>query len=206
MNETGSLVFQELERSGDLELALTFVTKEFPSVPVSEIRSDVDRLIENLLRRGLLVPGPDHAWQAGGTPVALTAPAASAIPLPRRLFASVCLVAAVLLLRLPFRTVVKAVSALKHRMAGRAASQADGEASVSIVHSVSDHIPLRIACMEVSLAAVLLCAARGRALDWCFGHAADPVGFHSWVEADGQPVRDPREEPITAVYQRIFAI
>lgn len=199
-------MFQELERSGDLDLALAAVTKEFPSVPVSEIRSDVDRLIEDLLERGLLTPSLDHVWQAGGAPVALAAHADMAVSLPRRTLAVVCLLAAVVLLRLPFRTVVKAVATLKRAGASRTASQSDGEVAVSTVHRVSGLVPFRVACMEVSLAAVLLCAAQRRALDWCFGHSADPVSFHAWVEVDGLPLRDPRDEPVTAVYRRIFMV
>jgi hypothetical protein len=71
---------------------------------------------------------------------------------------------------------------------------------------MSKHIPVRVACMEISLASVLLCAMYGRALDWCFGHSADPITFHSWVEADGEPIRDPCDEPISSVYRRIFTV
>lgn len=199
-------MFRELERSGDLDRALTAVVEEFPSVPVSEIRSDVDRLLEGLLRRGLLVPRMDHVWQAGGTPMTLAAPADVAVPLHVRVLATMCVFAAVVLLRFPFRTVIKAVATLKRALVRRGASRAEGEGSVSAVSVVSGRLPFQVACMELSLAAVLWCAIRGRSLDWCFGHSVDPIAFHSWVEVDGKPLRGAREEPVVAVYQRIFSV
>lgn len=206
LNETGGLVFRELRRSGDLELALSALTHEFPSIPVSEMRIDVDHLVSALLTRGLLVPFPHHVWHPGGTPVALPSRRSGEVTLTRQALALLCLLAAIATLRFPFGTVIRFVAALKRAQARRPASQSDGRTSLSAVHRMSGYVPLRVACMEVSLASVLLCALYGRALHWCFGHSLDPIAFHSWVEADGEPVREPGDEPITSVYRRIFAV
>jgi hypothetical protein len=198
------MVFRELERSGDLERALDAVAGEFPSIPVSEIRTDVDRLVSGLLIRGLLVL-PPHVRHAGGTPIALTI-RHDKVAISHRLLAALCLLAAVALLRFPFSTVIRVVTTVRQALARRVASQADGRASVAAVERMSKYAPVRIACMEISLASVLLCALRGRALDWCFGHSADPIAFHSWVEANGEPVLDPADEPIATLYRKVLVV
>ncbi|WP_232837138.1 lasso peptide biosynthesis B2 protein [Lentzea terrae] len=200
------MIFRELKRSGDLELALSSVAHEFPSIPLSEIRTDVDRLVSDLLTRGLLVPSPEHVWHAGGTPVALPSRQSGDVTAIRRVLATLCLLAAIAILRLPFRTTIRFAAAVKRMLARRTATRSDGRKSVSAVHQVGRSVPLRVACLETSLASVLLCALYGQALEWCFGHSLDPIAFHSWVEADGEPVRDPHDEPIDTAYKRIFAV
>jgi len=206
LNESGSMVFRELKRSGDLEMAISTVGSEFPSIPGSEIRADVDRLVSSLLRRGLLIPSAEHVRHAGGSPVALAPRPDGDVTVVRQALAAVCVIAAIVALRLPFRTVIRMVALLKRALARRAASDSDARMAVTTVERVGRHVPARVACMEISLASVLLCTLYGRALDWCFGCSADPIAFHSWVEVNGEPVRAPGDEPITSVYRRVLTV
>jgi hypothetical protein len=49
-------------------------------------------------------------------------------------------------------------------------------------------LPLRIACLERSLAAMLWCGLRRRSVRWCLGVRTPPFAAHAWIEINGQPV------------------
>jgi hypothetical protein len=55
--------------------------------------------------------------------------------------------------------------------------------------------PGRAACLERSLAAVLLAIAVRRRLDWCLGAVPDPYRFHAWVAVAGTPVTAADDDP-----------
>ncbi|WP_423461873.1 lasso peptide biosynthesis B2 protein [Promicromonospora sp. MS192] len=67
----------------------------------------------------------------------------------------------------------------------------EAEQVVSAVRWASNWVPFRVACLEESIAAVLVLAARRRAVTWCHGVAPDPVQFHAWIQIDGSPVAEP---------------
>lgn len=67
----------------------------------------------------------------------------------------------------------------------------EAERVVSAVRWASRWIPFRVACLEESIAAVLVLAARRRHVTWCHGVAPDPVQFHAWIQAHGSPVAEP---------------
>lgn len=47
------------------------------------------------------------------------------------------------------------------------------------------------ACLQRSLATVLLCRMRGVWPTWCAGIRTEPFSAHAWVEVDGQLVGEP---------------
>jgi hypothetical protein len=64
--------------------------------------------------------------------------------------------------------------------------------------------PGRTACLEESIAAVLLLAARRRAVWWCHGIASDPIRLHAWVQTmDGADVGEPAS---TCAYTPVLTI
>jgi hypothetical protein len=46
-------------------------------------------------------------------------------------------------------------------------------------------------CLPRSIAAALLCRARGSWPGWCVGVRTAPFAAHAWIEADGDPVGEP---------------
>lgn len=48
----------------------------------------------------------------------------------------------------------------------------------------------RLACLESSLAFVLLALAKGLSATWCVGVATQPFRAHAWVEISGEPFRE----------------
>jgi hypothetical protein len=66
---------------------------------------------------------------------------------------------------------------------------------VEAVHLAGRWYPGRAACLERSLAAVLMAIAVRRRLDWCLGSVPDPYRFHAWVAVDGEPVAATDDDP-----------
>ncbi|MBD6617650.1 lasso peptide biosynthesis B2 protein [Komarekiella sp. 'clone 1'] len=48
----------------------------------------------------------------------------------------------------------------------------------------------RVACLEFSLAFVLLALTKGLSSTWCVGVTTEPVQAHAWVEINGLPFRE----------------
>ena len=76
------------------------------------------------------------------------------------------------------------------RRGARPATMEQAHAARDAVISVS----LRCAgqgCLQRSIAATLLCRARGAWPTWCTGVRTHPFTAHAWIEADGQPIDEP---------------
>ncbi|KNB52028.1 lasso peptide biosynthesis B2 protein [Streptomyces caatingaensis] len=107
-------------------------------------------------------------------------------PFRDRLAAALGLALALVLLGLPFRHTVRAA-----RWARRAGRRPLGperaEALVSAVRHTGRMWPVRAACMETSLGAMLAAALLGRRLDWCLGvrFSPPPTAYHAWAALSG---------------------
>ena len=113
---------------------------------------------------------------------------------------------ALVLLRLPCHTTVKCFSFVKRRLAKWAMTQPEALQVLAAAKRVSRYHPGRVACLELSLTAALATALRGGSVQWCLGVAGDSQSFHAWIEADGEPVTDPFDDPIPPTYQRVLAV
>lgn len=103
-----------------------------------------------------------------------------------------CAVARIAARSVRFDRLVTVVRATAARLP--AADRDRAAAVLAAVDTGSELLPLRIACLERSLAAVLLAAVRGRALSWCYGaRPRPPLLLHAWIEVDGHPVGEPAE-------------
>ncbi|MGW7579247.1 lasso peptide biosynthesis B2 protein [Streptomyces sp. NPDC054765] len=100
-----------------------------------------------------------------------------------RCTAAAGLALALVLLRLPFRHIARAVR-FARRTGRRPLTAAQAEALVEAVRHTSRLWPGRAACMETSLGAVLAAALLGRRLHWCVGvrFSLPPVEYHAWAE------------------------
>lgn len=116
-------------------------------------------------------------------------------PVRRTVLALACLLAADALLRCSFRRSVALVqrsraSWCRSELPARQASQV-----VEAVRQAARWYPGRAACLERSLAAVLLAMAARRRLDWCIGAVPDPYRFHAWVSVGGAVVPAADDDP-----------
>jgi hypothetical protein len=74
----------------------------------------------------------------------------------------------------------------------RPATPRQATQAVEAVRRAAWRSPGRTACLEESVATVLLLAARRLAVVWCHGVAADPVRLHAWVQTwDGTTAAEP---------------
>ncbi|MEV2277055.1 lasso peptide biosynthesis B2 protein [Nocardiopsis sp. NPDC049922] len=71
------------------------------------------------------------------------------------------------------------------------ATVTEAERAVHAVRGLGLFSPVRVACLEESVAAVLTLAALGRGARWCHGAIGDPIRLHAWIEAEGFPVAEP---------------
>jgi hypothetical protein len=64
--------------------------------------------------------------------------------------------------------------------------------AVRAVRHAARIVPARFACLEESVAAMVLLAAAGTRAAWCHGIASDPVRLHAWIAArTGDPIEEP---------------
>ncbi|HSD56132.1 MAG TPA: lasso peptide biosynthesis B2 protein [Candidatus Saccharimonadales bacterium] len=64
----------------------------------------------------------------------------------------------------------------------------------------------RLACLESSYASALALALKKRHVDWHVGASFYPVGYHSWIEAEGTPVRTSTEGEVVGDFQSFFSL
>lgn len=218
LNATAGDFWRAWGTGAGFEEGLRVVAARYPHVPADALRADAERLMGEFIGRGLLTaadvpaagttaPG-SLSLTVGGEAVMAEAAVPAAVPRPgwRHGGPALCaLAAACLLVRCSsFRTQLALVRAARH-LGRRAAVSGEAAAVVAAVDWAVRRYPGRAACLEQSLAAVLVAAARGRRLDWCLGALADPYRFHAWVEAEGRPVPALDDPRLPSGYVRLFS-
>ncbi|GAA2334512.1 lasso peptide biosynthesis B2 protein [Streptomyces kunmingensis] len=117
----------------------------------------------------------------------------------------VALLGALLLIRLPLRTVSRTVSWTARTWCRREATPEQASASLAAVRRATRWYPGRAACLELSLATLGVLAITGRRVEWCIGTADDPYRFHAWVEAQGVAIASPDEYGHTE-FRRVLGV
>jgi hypothetical protein len=206
LNPTAGDLWRSWESGAGFEAGVAAVASRYPDVPPDSIRADAERLARDLSSRDLINASP---LRTTGDAATMAEPGAGSIgPRPGwfRLFAAmVFVVAASLLLRCSFRVPFALVRASRGRWCRRASTLPEASDAVDAVSRAARFYPGRAACLELTLAAVLLAASRRRRLDWCLGSAPDPFRFHSWVEADGLAVPASATSWSQSGYTRVLA-
>jgi len=86
----------------------------------------------------------------------------------------------------------------------RTASPEEVEHVLEAVDKAARWVPVRLACMERSLAAVVLLAARRQGVTWRMGVRTPPLAAHAWLtDASNNPIGEP---PSAATYQPLITI
>ncbi|MFD6619559.1 lasso peptide biosynthesis B2 protein [Streptomyces albidoflavus] len=115
------------------------------------------------------------------------------------------LLGALLLIRLPLRTVSGTVSWTARTWCRREATPEQAATSLAAVRRAARWYPGRAACLELSLATFAVLALAGRRVVWCIGTADDPYRFHAWVEAQGIAIASP-DEYGTTEFRRVLSV
>jgi hypothetical protein len=189
LNPTAGEFWRSWDGGADFEEAVAYVAAGHPDVPQALVRADAERLLDELFSLGLIEAVPLTAGRLAGTGMAEQAQSAGAgLGWPRVCVATIFLLVAALLVMCSFRLSYLLVRATRRKWCRQPTTPSQARATVIAVSRAARHYPGRAACLEQSLAAVLLAAASRRRLDWCLGSATDPYRFHAWVEVAGQAV------------------
>ena len=203
--------------------AVRTVAARHPGISPEDIRTDALHLHDNLVRRRYLraaAPIVSAAAQQSGAPgdaplppgrsvgaAMAAAPADRTRPSPgrlRSLLALLFLTLAVVLLRFSFRRSLALVRGSRRSWCHDVLRPDGASRTVDAVQWAARWYPGRAACLEQSLAAVLLALATRHRLDWCLGSAPDPYRFHAWVAVDGKPVTRVDDDPALDQYDLIL--
>lgn len=103
---------------------------------------------------------------------------------------------------LPFGRITGFVRAVN---TGREATRGEIERALHAVDAAATWLPFRVACLERSLAGLVLLAARRRRATWCLGvRQTPPIAMHAWLaDAAGQPVA---ELEVMPTYRTILTV
>ena len=203
LNATAADLYQRLVRTATIDNLVGDMAARYRDVPPDRIRADVERIVGELVRRGLLEPADVHIRQPAA--MLMAAPATWGVH-RHRLVTAVAFVFALVLLRIPFRLQTKAVTVLKRVFTRRVATEEEGRCGLATARFVTKYFPGRVACLELSLTAVLAAILLGRRIEWCFGYATDPQRFHAWIAVDGTPVTEPMDDPISPTYRVVVRV
>jgi hypothetical protein len=193
LNATAGEFWRSWDGGAGFDDAVATVSAAHPDVPWASVRADGERLLGELFSLGLIEAVPTAMSGPAGAAMAEAPPEPTG---PRSGWLRTCaafvfLVAAALLVRCSFRFSYLLVRMSRRKLCRRAATLRQARTTVAAVSQAARHYPGRAACLEQSLAAVLMAAVARRRLDWCLGSAHDPYRFHAWVEVAGQAVPMP---------------
>lgn len=120
-----------------------------------------------------------------------------------RLLAPLCITIALLLLRHRTFERVVAIAAWANRRCPRTATTEEAASMTQAVRAAARHRDARVACLEYSLATVILAAVRRRTVQWCIGARMMPYASHAWIEIDREAVGEPDHDRPYLVLLRV---
>ncbi|MGH3854241.1 MAG: lasso peptide biosynthesis B2 protein [Pseudonocardiaceae bacterium] len=115
-------------------------------------------------------------------------PCAGKIPVRRRAMAWAVVASVTLALRALRFQRIEQLARLLNRQARQEATVHEVTDLLEAINQTSPWLPVRVACLERSLAVVLWCGLRRRSIRWRLGVRTPPFTAHAWVEIAGHPV------------------
>lgn len=199
MNGVARQLWLAWERTGDFEQALA-------ALPAGEqFVAECRTWAQTLLARGLIVTGPSTSDTDGEAGTGPSRPARPCSPRLLRCCALLVLPVVLALIRLPFGVTAALLGRSRQWWCHRAVTPAEAEAAAAAFGAVARSHPGRVACLELSLGAVLVLALTRRRLALVIGVAEDPCRFHAWVDPGERPVNHQSDVDI-AVFRPITVL
>ncbi|MGX7826391.1 lasso peptide biosynthesis B2 protein [Actinokineospora sp. 24-640] len=210
LNAAAAALWQEVGRTEDVGRAVRVVAERYPPSAHETFHADARLVIDDLSERGLIAFGRSRGRVRGpvaarpGPPAEVGAKGATNgrhVPAVARIAAPL----AICLLRLPFRVAVRVVGAANSRWCVRDSTIAQAVEATTAVETALRGYPGRAACLEHSLAAVLVSLLLRRRLRWVLGVAKDPYRFHAWTETGDVAMATSDPTPLTE-FTRVIAV
>lgn len=216
LNSTAVEILRALNKTGDPTDAVNYLANKYPSVPESRLRTDVATTISVMAARGL-VSESDHlkprelpTWSElepdlASNPneimrIRALRPEERFTMTPEEEALGRSMVTRALELKIQdYKEITRLLADLRQKTT-RAATTEEAHRNMVLAHQIADTIDRgRLACYELSLAAVLMGYAQGLSTDWVIGAGFSPPRFHAWPEVDGIPITTGADEPVEGI-------
>jgi hypothetical protein len=205
LNPTAGEFWRSWDAGVGFDQGVTEVASQHPEVSPESIRAHARQFAQELVTRGLITINPEEPVDGTATVMAEPGVATGAGPGWLMVAAAwVFLVVASMLVTCSFRLSYALVQGSRRRWCHRQPTLVRAERVVLAVSRAARMYPGRAACLEQSLAAVLMAAARRWQLDWCIGSARDPYRFHAWAEVSDQIVGCPDGPGSVTAYVKVL--
>ncbi len=210
-------MLRALEAGGTLADAYSQLAEMYPHMDPDVLRQTADWYVRDLVAKGIVVPG-------GNEFALLESNLDKGAPLPAQMVYETDTTPNVRALDYAaalggfalgrfiereknFSTQIQLMSTIRSRLARRPATTAEATRMLAACRRVTSFSLGRAACLELSRAAVLGSALRGRYVHLTLGVLTDPEGAHVWPEtSDGTPIRTDADEYIKGVYQPLVRL
>lgn len=213
----GRALFELVNHVGEREkIHAAYIEQNAGDVPAQEVVRTVDERLGQLISSGIIAAGEKRPPRELNIvdPFSTTAehqfpeaqfPERYSITVKERFLAFRLLQKVAWLNKRTFSHTTAAVSKVQNK-ASTEATHHEALHFKSVIEEAGRHSLRRVACLESTMATVLYGAAQGVKVDMQFGVAFDPIRFHAWPEAEGQPVRLPHDEQITDIFYPIYKV
>ena len=208
LNATAAQVWHMASKdlmAGDVAASLV---AQYPDIPETAIRADIERLFADLVQRGLIaiqvIEDLGDTWNE--VPMAVDRLKSSRPRFLHLATSGLAFPIALILARIPFRWTARIVRFAKRRLDLPRATVEEANALSEAAYRVAWNHPGRVACYEHSLTVLVAAALSHRSVELHLGTATDPRRFHAWIETCGQVVSPDPEPCVAGKYQRVIRL
>lgn len=211
LNATAGLVLSTLAKTGDAKQCTESLSAAYPEVSQQQIFQDVLSCIQELTEARVIqsskVFQPRSLISNSHANPIKDAEVRTALPIEKlhskwsdRVLALGGLGINAVLGRLAPQARLSALHFIQDKWCTRDATQQEAERLLDATHTIGRIWIGRLACLEESYSTALAMGIKRRRVAWHKGIRFDPLEFHSWIEAEGHPVRTARVDTAEGYY------
>jgi hypothetical protein len=222
IGENASAVFRIVNDTGDVEDVCSYFQQKYPDKPLGTTRSMAGQSLKSLFEIGLIAATDENPpprtlasvdiWaRRSFTDISEPPGPEDMIPLSRQEH-RLALGALKSVLGMGKLSTQKRITFFREQRASASTPASYEEAvqamlAIDSVRNRGRNKFKRIACLEMSAAALVYASrAMDRKVNMHLGFAFDPIHFHAWPTAEGEPVRILDDPQINGVYHSLYEI
>ncbi len=208
-----SHILRAFATTGDVNAVVNTLAERYRNVDRSILETDTHKMLHNFVALGIIEQSDEFAARelpltavrarfTSGEWKMAQSPDNERPRSYKRALANIALLSAVTLSKVAPGRRLDVLKGLQEIMGGRPATYAEAQDTLMSVQRIK--YLGRLACIETSYAAALGLAVQHRQVDWHMGVSFYPVSYHSWIEAEGSPIRTPFEGEVSGDFQSFF--